>query len=151
MGEKILLYFNNEDLQQLVKLSGTTDKKQVTKWIKEKSLTEIQQSESQQSSKKSLDELKKLDLTIKCWKGLLEIRDSVPFKIDPMAILQGTQTLEAPQLTMLNNGSTQIEKKYLVWHGNQLICQGCNHQHFSTGARPCFKTECNCSIHEVDL
>lgn len=109
MGSDIYLYFNNEQLERLVKLSGTTDKKQVTQWIKDKALTEIQQSQEKDSSKRSLDELKKLDLTIKCWKGLLEIRDSVPFKIDPMQILQGTQTLEAPQLTMLNNGSTQIE------------------------------------------
>lgn len=111
MGSDIYLYFNNEELQTLVKLSGTTDKKAVTKWIKQKALTEIKQSQEKDTSKKSLDDLKKLDLTIKCWKGLLEIRDSVPFKIDPMEILQGTQTLEAPQLTVLNNGTTQQEQK----------------------------------------
>src|SRR5574340_799438 len=119
MGEQISLWFNNEELEQLVKLAGTSDKTQVTKWIKEKALTEVQQSESQQSRKQDLDELKKLDLTIKCWKGLLEIRDSVPFKVDPMEILQGKQILEKPQLTMLNNGTTQQEKKYLIWQGNE--------------------------------
>lgn len=109
MGLVLQIWFNNEELEKIVALAGTTDKKEVTKFIKDKSLLDLTGTQTQLSNKENSDRLKNLKLTIDCWKGLLEIRDSVPFKVDPMAILQGTQTLEAPKLTMLNDGKTEQE------------------------------------------
>lgn len=144
MGEQIKLWYNNEQLEKIVALAGTTDKTEVTKFIKEKSLLDLTGTQNQLSHKENLDRLKELDLTIKCWKGLLEIRDQVPFKIDPMSILQGSQGLEAPKLMVSNNGTTSPDnfepnKNKMSWiHYCPLFRK---EREFSTDVKQCI--DCN--------
>lgn len=129
MGEKILLWFNNEELEQLVKLAGTTDKKQVTKWIKEKALTEIQQSESKQSSKERKEYLVNLKIQLECWQ---KIRELFPHKTQDeiIEIINGRSKLPEPNLELL-------QKKEL--------CSHCNHEHNST-TKICNERMCMCGL-----
>lgn len=109
MGHNFYIYYNDVDLKKLVEVLGTTDKTQVKKLIKEKSMMDFSDQQVNLSSKQKMEDLKRMKLTLECWKGLMEIRDYVPFKIDPIAILKGEATLEPPQLTMLNNGNVEQE------------------------------------------
>lgn len=59
----------------------------------------------------------------------------------------------------ITNGELKLEsifenekkKSYLAWVGNKLICDSCGHEHFSAGSRTCYRVECDCKIHEVEL
>lgn len=104
MGETLQSWYNNDELKQLVEIYGTTDKKEIQKLIKEKSLSKIEETKTTGKARKEY--LANLKLTLDCWKGLLELRDSLPFKIDPIKILSGEENLpEPPVMQMLNNGT----------------------------------------------
>lgn len=124
MGEKLQIYFNNEQLEKIVALAGTTDKAEVTKFIKEKSLLDLTGTQSKLSAKEKAESLKNLKLTLECWKLLNEQFPQMPMQ-QRIEILNGSQTLQSPD--------------------TPVTCDHCSHIHHPV-TKICNERMCMCGL-----
>lgn len=128
MGDKIFIYYNNDESKTLVELYGTTDKAELTKLIKSKSLMKAEN--LKQTTKEKIEYQKALKLQLENYKLVNELFPQKAWE-EKLAIINGSQPL--PELDSIEKIAQAPAR-----------CTRCNHEHTTIPPRVCKRADCSC-------